>query len=329
VIDEASKSGKVESQDAKDISKGVLEGLIPTAESSGAAAGGDTAGAGGGNFLYDIQQSILKEILRAGTGLTITPSTKAPCPNEEVTFTIATAPSGATINWSGGGNPATGTGPTFKTKFPGPGAQTVKAEWTTDAGSASATASVEVAELSGVAWVTRYPNSQSTSDLDPTFKTAVESFIAAMQTAGATVSINQTRRTPENEYLMYHAYRVGDAGVDPTSVPANADINICWAHRDTSGKVDKAASAAAAHSMVQAWHIVYAPAAASRHGQGLAIDMDISWTGNLAINDSAGKAVNISSTPRDGGNADLQTVGRGYGVIKLASDPPHWSSDGR
>ena len=35
-----------------------------------------------------------------------------------------------------------------------------------------------------------------------------------------------------------------------------------------------------------------------------------------------------SASPRSGANKQLQAVGAGYGVIKLKSDPPHWSSDG-
>jgi hypothetical protein len=37
----------------------------------------------------------------------------------------------------------------------------------------------------------------------------------------------------------------------------------------------------------------------------------------------------ITTTPRTGaGNAALQAVGAGFGVRKLASDAPHWSTDG-
>ena len=31
----------------------------------------------------------------------------------------------------------------------------------------------------------------------------------------------------------------------------------------------------------------------------------------------------------DGDNKELQAVGETYGVKKLASDPPHWSYNGR
>ena len=68
--------------------------------------------------------------------------------------------------------------------------------------------------------------------------------------------------------------------------------------------------------------------AALRHTEGRAIDMDISWSGTLAIVGANGQTASIASTPRDGDNAQLQTVGAGYGVHKLATDPPHWSDDG-
>jgi hypothetical protein len=38
--------------------------------------------------------------------------------------------------------------------------------------------------------------------------------------------------------------------------------------------------------------------------------------------------ITVTSAPRNGGNASLQQVGQSYGVIKLVSDPPHWSTDG-
>lgn len=48
------------------------------------------------------------------------------------------------------------------------------------------------------------------------------------------------------------------------------------------------------------------PALQSRHTDGLAIDMDISWSGNLSILDKDGKLVKISKLPLDGMNKELQ-----------------------
>jgi hypothetical protein len=36
----------------------------------------------------------------------------------------------------------------------------------------------------------------------------------------------------------------------------------------------------------------------------------------------------IASGPRDGSNPELIKVGATFGVMKLVSDPPHWSDDG-
>jgi hypothetical protein len=81
--------------------------------------------------------------------------------------------------------------------------------------------------------------------------------------------------------------------------------------------------------MVQGYDIVFKPVLTSRHTEGNAIDMDISWQGNLAITNAGGNTITITTTPRTGsGNAALQGVGASYGVRKLATDPPHWSTDG-
>lgn len=86
---------------------------------------------------------------------------------------------------------------------------------------------------------------------------------------------------------------------------------------------------AAAAAMVAGYAIVFAPTLESQHTKGLAIDMNISWQGNLTIVDDTGLETTISTLPRNGGNRDLQAVGETFGVFKLATDPPHWSSDGR
>ncbi len=80
--------------------------------------------------------------------------------------------------------------------------------------------------------------------------------------------------------------------------------------------------------MVSGYGIVYEPALTSRHTEGHAVDMSISWSGNLSITNASGATVVINTTPRTGMNAQLIQVGASYGVVKLQSDPPHWSNDG-
>ena len=76
------------------------------------------------------------------------------------------------------------------------------------------------------------------------------------------------------------------------------------------------------------FNIAYRPSLRSRHIGGKAIDMTITWTGNLQMQDGHGQPVTVP--PPGGGdiNAKLHRVGATYGVIKLVSDKPHWSTDG-
>jgi len=74
------------------------------------------------------------------------------------------------------------------------------------------------------------------------------------------------------------------------------------------------------------------PSLTSRHIEGKAIDMIITWERALTIRKRDGSAVSITSTPRDGTNADLIEVGKSYGVIHFKAaqkDKVHWSTDGR
>jgi hypothetical protein len=98
---------------------------------------------------------------------------------------------------------------------------------------------------------------------------------------------------------------------------------------DPRGPPELIASVNAAQHIVDDYGIVHWPSLNSRHEQGLAIDMNIHWLHDLAIVKGAGRTITISSTPRNGaGNTDLRDVGSSCGVYNVATDPPHWSSDG-
>jgi hypothetical protein len=185
-----------------------------------------------------------------------------------------------------------------------------------------------MSELSGVAWCSRFPGSSSTADLTAAFKNAAELFIGALRTAGATVAVTATYRPPERAYLMHHAWRISKQDVDPTTVPSMAGVDINWVHVDAMGVPDRAKSKAAALAMVNGYGMVFIAALTSRHTEKRAVDMTISWAGTLKIKNKNGETVSISTTPRDGMNTDLHAVGATYGVVKLLSDPPHWSDDG-
>lgn len=182
--------------------------------------------------------------------------------------------------------------------------------------------------LSGAQWASSFPTSTSTNDLQAGFRASLARFLGALTAAGASHSISATLRPPERAYLMHWSWRIAREHFDAQQVPAMAGVDIQWAHTRRDGSYDETASRTAALAMVAAYGIVYRPALTSRHTEGRAVDMDISWNGTLVIAGANGQNVSISSTPRDGGNTELQAVGAGYGVHKLASDPPHWSDDG-
>ena len=189
-----------------------------------------------------------------------------------------------------------------------------------------------MSEPSGPQWVARFPGSVSSSDLLPEFRDRVLAFISAMKNGGASVSIAATYRPPERAYLMHWCSRIAGYTdpkthqhvIDPPSAATPmAGVAIDWTH----GGNDSAARAAAAQ-MVAGYGIKYPAVLVSRHTQRRAIDMSIDWQGTLTVRDFDGQARTISMPPRSGSNQILVDVGRSFGVIKLMTDPPHWSDDG-
>lgn len=175
--------------------------------------------------------------------------------------------------------------------------------------------------LSGITWVQKFPTSKSTDDLEDTFKTNVNKFIAALKKSGATVSVNATKRPKERAYLMHWCFKIS-AGFDPEKVPAMAGVDIEWVHRDAAGKVNGPVSKTHADLMVAGYDIAFEPALITRHSEGKAIDMDIAWTSKeLTITDGAGKDVTIKTGNKNGSNTELHKVGASYNVIKLVKGP--------
>jgi hypothetical protein len=185
--------------------------------------------------------------------------------------------------------------------------------------------------LSGPAWVSKFPTSSSLNDLTEPFRASANRFVSALRAADTAVIIiiSDTLRPPERAYLMHYSFAIAREGLDPGAVPPMAGVDIQWVHKNAAGSVDLARSRAAAEQMVSGYGIVFKPVLDSRHTEGKAVDMDITWQANLVITKADGSKQTISSVPRTGAeNTDLHNVGASYGVIKLLSDPPHWSSDG-
>lgn len=177
----------------------------------------------------------------------------------------------------------------------------------------------------GADWVQEFPTSVSLDELASPFRECAEAFVDALEVAGATVAIAATYRPPERAYLMHWCCLV--AGyydekqifhrVPPGYVPAMAGVDIDWT---CVGNLNAARAAAA--EMRKAYGIVYPAALESRHTQRLAIDMTIQFDKPIEVMTKDGDRVLVTQ------QSGLWAIGATYGVHKLPSDPPHWSSDG-
>lgn len=185
--------------------------------------------------------------------------------------------------------------------------------------------------LSGGAWwdanQARYPNSRKLGDLASPFREGCIAFTAAIQAAGASVSVSATLRDPRRAKLMLYCWQIARGQRSPANVPAIADCDILWDHGDI------ATSRKAAREMVKRFGIVRQPALGTTlHSLGRAIDMTISWAGTISIEDAHGVAHAIDAPHSAEINRAMHAVGASYGVIKFVDpdqpDPPHWSDTG-
>lgn len=193
-------------------------------------------------------------------------------------------------------------------------------------GTASPNALADPSQLSGAAWwhanEARFANSNKIADLTPDFAAKVTSFIDAMRAGGASVRISSTRRNKVRAYLMHYSWQVAAGDIAASAVPPEPGCQIVWDHGGA------AASRQAAREMRDLFNIAFEPSLRSRHIEGKAIDMTIGWNGTLQMLDGQGHSV-VVPPPRSGDdNATLNRVGASFGVIKLVSDKPHWSTDG-
>jgi hypothetical protein len=180
-----------------------------------------------------------------------------------------------------------------------------------------------MAEISGPEWCARFPGSHSFEDLHPEWRGKVLAFVSALERGGASVEVQATLRPPERAYLMHWCWMIANLSQAPAAVPLMDGVAIDWAHRG-----DARAARAAAAAMADRFGLQYLPSLASRHIFGRAIDMTISWNGRLSVRDYDGNVHYVLTEPRNGTNPELAKIGATFGVIKLASDPPHWSDDG-
>jgi hypothetical protein len=186
---------------------------------------------------------------------------------------------------------------------------------------------------SGSYWVTwansHAKNSTSVEDLVEPFRSHVKAFIDALKTAGAEVKVRATRRDAKRAYLFHWSWLIALGKSKPSEATALAGVDIEWDHGDL------AKSKAGAKEMVDGFGLAVppksnvAPALASHHIAGKAIDMEITWTGTLKVNKKDGTEVSVPFMSDPNKNTMLHSVGESYAVKKHKSDAPHWSVDGK
>lgn len=192
--------------------------------------------------------------------------------------------------------------------------------------------------LSGSSWwlanQAKYPNSTSIHDLEPSFLANVWTFLSALRKTHASVRISTTKRSYARAHLMHYSWKLAHGELKPSEIPKLTGVDIEWDHGDLKTSIK------AAQQMVDLFRMRGIAVLDSLHLTGKAIDMTISWTGTLKINQKGAKKwVEINSIPRNGDNSELHKVGKTYGVIKFVStlcrrderkcDEPHWSYNGK
>ncbi len=184
-------------------------------------------------------------------------------------------------------------------------------------------------ELSGRAWVAKFPGTKDLKDLEKDFKVLFTKFVTALEASGATKSVTSVLRPKERAYLMHWSWRIAKQAFDAATVPAMAGVDIEWNHGTAQP------SRTGSQEMVDGYgtnDLEVAPSLTSRHTTGQAVDMAVSWAGTLKIKDASGKEHSITSTPRDHTNVDLIAVAKTFGVVHFQpvdKDRLHWSNDGK
>jgi len=128
---------------------------------------------------------------------------------------------------------------------------------------------------------------------------------------------------------MHWSWMIAHNKITPEKVPSKTGVSINWVHENNAKSVSAAKAMVSAYGMN---NLHVAPALNSRHTEGHAIDMTISWKGELVIQDATGKSITIKSSPLTGMNTELHKVGKTYGVTKYHGgwkDAPHWPTDGK
>lgn len=195
-----------------------------------------------------------------------------------------------------------------------------------------ATATQTTKTKSGSYWVT-WANahakfSESTDDLIDPFKTNAKAFIKALEGAGATVTVGETKRSDKRAYLFHWCWLIGLGKANPSEATNMAGVEIEWDHGNEKDSRDGAKKMINGFKLAVPPNSTNAPALKSNHIAGKAIDMRITWKGSIKIKKKEGTEVSVDFMDDVNKNTKLHDIGASYGVKKLTTDAPHWSVDG-
>nr|HMS41347.1 hypothetical protein [Pyrinomonadaceae bacterium] len=111
---------------------------------------------------------------------------------------------------------------------------------------------------SGLSWIgwanTNAANSKDIEQLEATFRQNVKDFKAALVAAGATVTVNDTKRSDKRAYLFHWSWKISQDKCKPSDATAMAGVDITWDHGDD------AKSKAGAQEMVTGFGLAVPPA---------------------------------------------------------------------
>jgi D-alanyl-D-alanine carboxypeptidase len=185
-----------------------------------------------------------------------------------------------------------------------------------------AQAAADGKRLSGKHWVDQYDTSRTLDDLKDPFKGDLSKFIDMLKKNGAHVEISATYRPPQRAWLMHWAWVIANGGIKYSRLGRIKNpygVDIVWDHGT------EAASRAAAAEMVSGYHMAHIAALKSRHTERRAVDMTITHAPKTLVIDGEKYPIGKEKATK---NEALWMVGQMFKVVKLASDPPHWSDDG-
>jgi hypothetical protein len=186
--------------------------------------------------------------------------------------------------------------------------------------------------LSGKYWVNwanaHAKNSEDVDALADPFKTNAKAFMKALEDAGATIKVTATRRDAKRAYLFHWAWLIALDKAEPSKAGPMDGVDIEWDHGDAGKSKDGAQEMVDGFGLAVPPKSDKTPALHSNHIAGKAIDIDITWKGDLKVKKKDGSIAIVPFMSNANLNTKLHAVGESYSVKKLKNDAPHWSSDG-